>query len=100
MIILVQELQNGQNISYLFLSTRKQNVMVAVHIPCSEDFPLTPTIGNQATLFIKPFNYFDENPSMASANNVYITKTKSKSVIKTNNTLKEPTCGIPERNIY
>ena len=70
----------------------------AVHIPCSEDYPITPTTGNQITLFIKPFNYFDEDPSMASANNVYIAKTKNKTVMETNNTPKEATCGIPERN--
>ena len=66
----------------------------AVHITGSENFPLTPTIENQATLFIKPFNYIDEDPSMASANNVYITKTKNKTVTKTNNTPKEATCSI------
>ena len=72
----------------------------AVHIPCSEDYPITPTIGNQITLFIKPFNYFDEDPSMASANNVYIAKTKNKTVMETSNTPKGATCGIPERNFY
>ena len=72
----------------------------AVHIPCSEDYSITPTIGNQITLFIKPFNYFDEDPSMASANNVYIAKTKNKTVMETSNTPKEATCGIPERNFY
>ena len=70
----------------------------ATHIPCSEDFPATPSVGNQMTIFIKPYNYFDEDPSMASANNVYISKTKNKKIIETNNTPKEASCGIPDRN--
>ena len=72
----------------------------SMHIPSTEDYPTTATLGNQLTLFIKPFNYFDEDPSMASADNVYIAKTKSKVFTDTNNTPKEATCSIPERNIY
>ena len=68
-----------------------------MHIPSTEDYPTTTTLGNQLTLLIKPFNYFDEDPRMVSANNVYTAKTKSKTFVETNNTPKKATCQIPDR---
>ena len=72
----------------------------SMHIPSTEDYPTVTTTGNQVTLLIKPFNYFDEDPSMASSNNVYLAKAKNKTILETNGTPKGATCVIPGRNIY
>ncbi|XP_078465157.1 diamine oxidase [copper-containing]-like [Lampetra planeri] len=37
-----------------------------VHIPHSEDVPNTATSGNSVGFFFRPFNFFDEDPSVAS----------------------------------
>jgi hypothetical protein len=34
------------------------------HIPHAEDWPSVTTAGNGAALILKPFNFFDEDPSM------------------------------------
>lgn len=47
----------------------------AIHVPHSEDIPNTATAGNSANFFIRPFNYFDEDPSMSSTNAILITPT-------------------------
>lgn len=48
------------------------------HIPHSEDIPNTATAGNTIGFFIRPFNFFDEDPSMASTDAVLITPTDDK----------------------
>lgn len=45
----------------------------AMHIPHSEDLPNTATAANSAHFFIRPFNYFDEDPSIGSTNAILIT---------------------------
>ena len=45
------------------------------HIPHSEDIPNTATAGNTFGFYIRPFNFFDEDPSMASTDAVLITPT-------------------------
>ena len=45
----------------------------AMHIPHSEDLPNTATAANSANFFIRPFNYFDEDPSIGSTNAILIT---------------------------
>lgn len=65
-----------------------------LHIPCAEDYPTTPTIGNRFTIFIKPFNYFDEDPSFASANSVYVEHKNGTSKIDTYGTPTQATCPI------
>jgi diamine oxidase len=35
-----------------------------VHIPSSEDIPVTTTAHTELSFFIKPFNYFDESPAI------------------------------------
>ncbi|XP_055860315.1 putative amine oxidase [copper-containing] [Biomphalaria glabrata] len=42
------------------------------HIPHTEDFPVTPTIGNHLSFFLLPYNYFPECPSMGSRDAMYI----------------------------
>ena len=36
------------------------------HIPHTEDFPTTPTVGLDLDFFLLPYNYFDEDPAMSS----------------------------------
>ncbi|CAG5131613.1 unnamed protein product [Candidula unifasciata] len=42
------------------------------HIPHTEDFPVTPTVGNHLTFLLLPFNYFPECPSMGSRDAIYV----------------------------
>ncbi|PFX27819.1 amiloride-sensitive amine oxidase [copper-containing]-like [Stylophora pistillata] len=44
----------------------------AMHVPHSEDLPNTATAANSASFFIRPFNYFDEDPSIGSTNAILI----------------------------
>ncbi|NWU86557.1 AOC1 oxidase, partial [Onychorhynchus coronatus] len=37
-----------------------------LHVPHSEDIPNTATPGNAVGFFLRPFNFFDEDPSVAS----------------------------------
>ena len=50
----------------------------AMHIPHSEDLPNTATVANSANFFIRPFNYFDEDPSIGSTNAILITPKDAK----------------------
>lgn len=43
-----------------------------MHVPHTEDVPNTATAGNTASFFIRPYNYFDEDPSMRSRDAVLI----------------------------
>lgn len=47
-----------------------------MHVPHSEDIPNTATAANQARFFIRPFNYFDEDPSIGSTNALLMTPVK------------------------
>ncbi|XP_046581510.1 putative amine oxidase [copper-containing] [Haliotis rubra] len=40
------------------------------HIPHTEDLPVTPTVGGHLGIYLLPFNYFQECPSMASRDSV------------------------------
>ncbi|KAL7990931.1 hypothetical protein Chor_014361 [Crotalus horridus] len=42
-----------------------------LHIPHAEDVPNTATLGNVVGFFLKPYNYFDDDPSMFSPDSVY-----------------------------
>lgn len=42
------------------------------HIPQMENVPNTATVGTQLSLFLTPFNYFPEDPSMASRDAVRV----------------------------
>ena len=44
----------------------------AHHIPHTEDVPIVTTPGVQLTFFLLPFNYFDEDPSLASRDNLRV----------------------------
>nr|XP_046271504.1 retina-specific copper amine oxidase [Scatophagus argus] len=43
-----------------------------LHIPHSEDIPNTATVGNGGGVLLRPHNYFNEDPSIHSADGVYI----------------------------
>ena len=43
------------------------------HIPHSEDVPVVTTPGVQLTFYLLPYNYFDEDPSLASRDNIRVT---------------------------
>ncbi|XP_014430383.2 amine oxidase [copper-containing] 3 isoform X1 [Pelodiscus sinensis] len=42
-----------------------------LHVPHSEDVPNTVTVGNGVGFFLRPYNYFNEDPSSHSADGVY-----------------------------
>ncbi|XP_005394544.1 PREDICTED: membrane primary amine oxidase [Chinchilla lanigera] len=42
-----------------------------LHIPHAEDVPNTVTVGNGVGFFLRPYNFFDEDPSFRSADSVY-----------------------------
>ncbi|XP_043960230.1 amiloride-sensitive amine oxidase [copper-containing] [Gambusia affinis] len=43
-----------------------------LHVPHSEDIPNTATPGNAVGFFLRPFNFFDEDPSLASKSTVIV----------------------------
>lgn len=43
-----------------------------LHIPHSEDIPNTATPGNMVGFLLRPFNFFDEDPSVASRRTVIV----------------------------
>ncbi|XP_039086593.1 amiloride-sensitive amine oxidase [copper-containing] [Hyaena hyaena] len=43
-----------------------------LHIPHSEDIPNTATPGNSVGFLLRPFNFFDEDPSLASRDTVIV----------------------------
>ncbi|NWW93500.1 AOC3 oxidase, partial [Rhynochetos jubatus] len=42
-----------------------------LHVPHAEDVPNTVTVGNGVGFFLRPYNYFDEDPSVDVPNGVY-----------------------------
>ena len=44
-----------------------------IHIPHTEDLPLINTQSSQLMFHITPYNYFDEDPSLISRDNIKVT---------------------------
>ncbi|XP_019355720.1 retina-specific copper amine oxidase-like [Alligator mississippiensis] len=44
-----------------------------LHIPHAEDVPNTVTVGNTVGFFLRPYNYYDEDPSIYSPDGVFFT---------------------------
>jgi hypothetical protein len=70
------------------------------HIPHLENTPNTATTGTTLSLFLAPFNFFPEDPSMASRDAVRVTprdpsNTKDAAVVERYNTSSLLTC-IPD----
>ncbi|NXO65423.1 AOC3 oxidase, partial [Phainopepla nitens] len=42
-----------------------------LHVPHAEDIPNTVTVGNGVGFFLRPYNYFNEDPSVDSSDSVY-----------------------------
>ena len=42
-----------------------------LHIPHAEDIHNTVTVGNSVGFFLRPYNFFDEDPSINSADSIY-----------------------------
>ncbi|KAM8815293.1 amine oxidase [copper-containing] 3 [Rhynchonycteris naso] len=42
-----------------------------LHIPHAEDIPNTVTVGNGVGFFLRPYNFFDQDPSSNSADSIY-----------------------------
>ncbi|XP_074835332.1 amine oxidase [copper-containing] 3-like isoform X2 [Carettochelys insculpta] len=42
-----------------------------LHVPHAEDIPNTATVGNGVGFFLRPYNYFDEDPSIRSPDGIY-----------------------------
>ena len=45
-----------------------------LHIPHAEDIPNTVTVGNSVGFFLRPYNFFDEDPSINSADSIHFHK--------------------------
>lgn len=43
-----------------------------LHIPHSEDIPNTSTPGNMVGFYLRPFNFFEEDPSVASRRTIIV----------------------------
>ncbi|CAN9505369.1 unnamed protein product [Ophioblennius macclurei] len=50
-----------------------------LHIPHAEDIPNTVTVGNGGGVLLRPHNYFNEDPSIHSADSVFIAPGKEES---------------------
>lgn len=68
-----------------------------MHVPHAEDVPNTATAGNTASFFLRPYNYFEEDPSLRSRDAVLIEPKEKFSGIKVNRfgTPEGPKC-VPE----
>ena len=71
--------------------------MGTMHIPHSEDIPNTATPGSVASFQLKPFNYFDEDPSMSSYDGVVIYPSEDGAKINTFGTPTKPACTPKEK---
>nr|XP_008517388.1 PREDICTED: retina-specific copper amine oxidase isoform X3 [Equus przewalskii] len=45
-----------------------------LHIPHAEDVPNTVTVGNRVGFLLRPYNFFDEDPSIFSPGSIYFEK--------------------------
>lgn len=42
-----------------------------LHVPHAEDIPTTVTVGNGVGFLLRPYNYFDVDPSSSSLDSIY-----------------------------
>ncbi len=62
------------------------------HIPRTEDLPITTTPGNGLHFFILPYNFFPEDPSLASRDNIRVTPDGDRHNYEYAGVEKEVTC--------
>lgn len=70
-----------------------------MHIMHSEDVPNTATPGNSASFLLRPFSYFDEDPSMASYDGVVIKPSDKGPQIENFGTPTGPACTPKNKSI-
>ena len=68
-----------------------------MHIPHSEDVPSTATAGSSTSFLLRPFNFFQEDPSLASYDGVLITPSGSGSKINMFGTPTGPSCTLKNK---
>ena len=90
-----QKYVNGENIDNVDMVAWV--TMGTMHIPHSEDIPNTATPGSVASFQLKPFNYFDEDPSMSSYDGVVIYPSNDGAKINTFGTPTKPVCTPKEK---
>ena len=49
-----------------------------LHIPHTEDLPVTSTVGGDLSFFLLPYNYFQECPSVSSRDGIRVDFTNAK----------------------
>ncbi|NXN99387.1 AOC2 oxidase, partial [Rhinopomastus cyanomelas] len=55
-----------------------------LHIPHSEDIPNTVTVGNAVSFLLRPYNYYDLDPSIYSHDGVYLSGEQDPAACETN----------------
>ncbi|XP_069733168.1 amine oxidase [copper-containing] 3-like [Phaenicophaeus curvirostris] len=55
-----------------------------LHVPHAEDVPNTVTVGNGVGFFLRPYNYFDEDPSVDSPDSIYFSSEQDAAECKNN----------------
>ncbi|NWH52463.1 AOC3 oxidase, partial [Fregata magnificens] len=55
-----------------------------LHVPHAEDIPNTVTVGNGVGFFLRPYNYFDEDPSVDSPDGIYFSGEQDAGVCRAN----------------
>ena len=68
-----------------------------MHVPHSEDIPSTATPANSACFYLRPYNYFDEDPSMASHDALLILPEKNGVEINKFGTPHGPACAVKNK---
>ena len=69
----------------------------SIQIPTSEDVPNTASAANTARFFLRPFNYFDEDPSINSTNAVLIRPANPNNVVLTYGTPRGENVCVPRK---
>ncbi|XP_040353591.1 amine oxidase [copper-containing] 2 isoform X2 [Herpailurus yagouaroundi] len=62
-----------------------------LHIPHAEDVPNTVTLGNRVGFLLRPYNFFDEDPSIFSPGSVYFEKDQDAGLCSVN-----PVACVPD----
>ncbi|CAM4635499.1 unnamed protein product [Lepidochelys kempii] len=55
-----------------------------LHIPHAEDIPNTVTVGNGVSILLRPYNYYDTDPSIYSPDGVFFSSEQDSSVCEVN----------------
>ena len=71
-----------------------------LHIPVAEDIPTTFSTGNSYTFYLRPFNFFDSDPSMASRDGVFIINKDGKVKTDTFGMPEHSSCPVPKRKFW